>query len=128
MTTIETDTWYRIERTRTSEDSWDAYCDPLFNSAASAFDHIRKIRIKENDYQYRVVEVIHTRTTTPIKEEKPCGYPGCLEPETTECENCDTRFCSDHGTKGGDREGDGYRLTEAVPSCCWKCGGYNADE
>jgi hypothetical protein len=64
-----------------------------------------------------------------------CGHGSHEEPEhaIAQCESCDEYFCSDHGSKGGDREGGtnvhgnphgGY----AVPSACWKCGGFNADE
>ena len=62
-----------------------------------------------------------------------CRHLTCLRDAMLTCENCDTPFCSDHGSRGGDREGgtnpDGSpHGTYAVPSCCWKCGGFNADE
>jgi hypothetical protein len=43
-----------------------------------------------------------------------------------EYDGCDTRFCDEHGSVGGDRE-TGYGLM-AHPSVCWKCGGFNVDE
>ena len=55
-----------------------------------------------------------------------CDYLYCPEPSVLECENCDTPFCLDHGSRGGDRDSDGGPV--AVPSVCWKCGGFNADE
>ena len=58
-----------------------------------------------------------------------CDYDGCAEIAPYQCECCkeSRNFCSDHGTVGGDREGDESRLTEAYPSQCWSCGGFNAD-
>ena len=61
-----------------------------------------------------------------------CDYPECPCPAITTCDNCDAAFCSDHGSRGGDREGgtnaDGSPYgAYAVPSQCWKCGGFNAD-
>jgi hypothetical protein len=62
-----------------------------------------------------------------------CAYPGCSEEAQHECECCleSRHFCSDHGSAGGDHEGgEGARGpygAYAVPSACWKCGGYNAD-
>lgn len=62
-----------------------------------------------------------------------CQFRGCPEPATHECENCDTRFCLDHGSAGGDHDGIINARGQqsgcyAVPAVCWKCGGYNADE
>jgi hypothetical protein len=57
-----------------------------------------------------------------------CAYPDCGEPAICQCDNCDVRFCADHGTRGGDREGREGEITQAVPSACWRCGGFNADE
>ena len=62
-----------------------------------------------------------------------CAYPGCDEKAAHGCDNCDAHFCSDHGSKGGDREGGcndngSCYGAYAVPSVCWKCGGFNADE
>jgi len=59
-----------------------------------------------------------------------CDYPHCSEPAVDECECCkdSTRFCSNHGSTGGDREGDENSLCVAVPLTCWKCGGFNADD
>ncbi len=58
-----------------------------------------------------------------------CEYEDCTEVAQYQCECChgSTWFCSDHGSVGGDREGDENSLTVAVPSACWKCGGFNAD-
>jgi len=58
-----------------------------------------------------------------------CSYPGCAEMALYGCDLCypGNPFCPDHGTPGGDREGDEGRLTEAVPSQCFQCGGFNAD-
>jgi hypothetical protein len=63
---------------------------------------------------------------------KLCSKPDCDEPGLIGCEVCDEHFCSDHGSKGGDREGgsnaDGSpHGAYAVPSVCWKCGGFDAD-
>lgn len=58
---------------------------------------------------------------------KHCQFPGCHELATHECENCDLRFCLDHGSAGGDREVQDVGLV-AYPAVCWNCGGYNADE
>ncbi len=54
---------------------------------------------------------------------------GCTGVPTYQCECCkeSRNFCSDHGTVGGDREGDESRLAEYHPNQCWKCGGFNAD-
>lgn len=62
-----------------------------------------------------------------------CGFPNCHEKAISQCENCDTHFCDDHGSVGGDREGgtnpNGSPYgAYAVPSCCFRHGGYNADE
>lgn len=57
-----------------------------------------------------------------------CAYLDCNEKQVTQCDNCGTAFCSDHGTRGGDREDDRYKGgMVAVPSVCWKCGGFNVD-
>jgi len=60
---------------------------------------------------------------------KPCAHPDCQAPAVWECECCkeSTVFCDDHGSLGGDREGDENSLCVAVPNACWKCGGFNAD-
>ena len=54
-----------------------------------------------------------------------CDKPGCGEVGARQCEVCDGWFCSDHGTRGGDRETEGGLV--AYPACCWKCGGFDAD-
>lgn len=61
-----------------------------------------------------------------------CAYPDCPVPAILACECCETVFCSDHGTRGGDQEGgtnpDGSpHGAYSEPSACWKCGGFNAD-
>lgn len=56
-----------------------------------------------------------------------CGYDKCLAPARYQCDLCNTPFCDDHGTPGGDREGDEGEVAQAYPSVCWKCGGFNAD-
>lgn len=70
----------------------------------------------------------------PMKavEEPVCQYTTCDNCGTSCCDQCNRYFCSDHGTKGGDREGgtnchgNPYGAY-AVPSRCWNCGGFNAD-
>ena len=80
-----------------------------------------------------------------------CSYPNChylaegwcdsgdyLEGIPTMWPNqhwnsCDAGFCSDHGSRGGDREGgtnpNGSPYgAYAVPSVCWQHGGFNVDE
>jgi hypothetical protein len=57
----------------------------------------------------------------------PCAHANCTEPAIAQCENCDTWFCEDHGTKGRDHERPGY-ATVSWPGMCWKCGGKNNDE
>ena len=62
-----------------------------------------------------------------------CGHSLCSESAACSCDICDTPFCSDHGSRGGDREGGSNPNGSpygayAVPGVCWKCGGYNADE
>lgn len=60
-----------------------------------------------------------------------CQYPHepwCEREAPYQCDICNRPFCSDHGTPRGDREGDESRLTEAYPSQCFACGGFNADE
>ena len=66
-------------------------------------------------------------------ERHPCSRPGCRESGSHTCEICDRRFCDDHGSKGGDREGGSNPNGSpygayAVPACCWNCGGFDADE
>lgn len=61
-------------------------------------------------------------------KEECCRYMTCLGDAISICEHCDTPFCSDHGSVGGDRDGDDTHPPHAVPSQCWKCGGFNADE
>ena len=56
-----------------------------------------------------------------------CYYPECLCPARAECDNCSKKFCGDHGSVGGDVPGDENSLTQAYPSLCWKCGGFNVD-
>ena len=57
-----------------------------------------------------------------------CQFEGCERLAEYQCDLCNAPFCSDHGTPGGDRDGGEGRLTEAYPSVCWRCGGFNADE
>ncbi len=58
-----------------------------------------------------------------------CFYPGCDEPAVSECETClqSNRFCSDHGSRGGDAQVQEVGAV-AYPSRCADCGGFNADE
>ena len=58
-----------------------------------------------------------------------CFYPGCDRESETECDLCSpaNRFCSDHGTKGGDHQIQEVGAV-AYPSRCADCGGFNADE
>lgn len=60
-------------------------------------------------------------------EQVTCGCPTCDEPAYGSCDECDQRFCSDHGTKGGDRQIQDVGAV-AHPSLCWNCGGFDADE
>lgn len=53
-----------------------------------------------------------------------CSYGLCEREPAGICE-CGLPFCSDHGSVGGDRDTEGGPV--AVPSQCWKCGGFNAD-
>lgn len=50
----------------------------------------------------------------------------CGEPATSHCEHCDTPFCNEHGTAGGDQLVQEVGAV-AFPSQCWRCGGFNAD-
>jgi hypothetical protein len=58
-----------------------------------------------------------------------CAFPGCFNIADSICECCNDEhlFCGDHGTLGGDRQVQDVGAV-AVPSACWKCGGFNADE
>lgn len=58
-----------------------------------------------------------------------CAHRDCGRQAESHCDTCidDTPFCSDHGSVGGDREGDETSLCVAVPARCWKCGGFNVD-
>ena len=60
-------------------------------------------------------------------ETPPCPYPGCDCPAKHICENCDTRFCPDHGSPGADGPFSEDDLAYS-PAMCWKCGGFNVDE
>lgn len=58
---------------------------------------------------------------------KECTYPDCWNPHATQCECCGKEyFCDDHGTHGYDDQVPEVGAV-AVPSHCWKCGGFNAD-
>ena len=51
----------------------------------------------------------------------------------SEWKSCDAGFCSDHGSRGGDRDGGSNPNGSpygayAVPSVCWQHGGFNVDE
>lgn len=63
----------------------------------------------------------------PFRLPSTCVYVTCYEPGVYECDKCGSRFCSDHGSAGGDRQVQDVGPV-AYPSSCWKCGGYNADE
>ena len=63
----------------------------------------------------------------PRPEPALCAYPGCAEMAETWCNQCDSNFCSDHGTAGGDRPVQDVGLV-AHPAACYRCGGFNADE
>jgi hypothetical protein len=65
----------------------------------------------------------------PMKavEEPVCQHSPCDNHAAYCCDQCDTYFCSDHGTPGGDRDTQDVGMV-AVPSLCWKCGGFNVDE
>ncbi len=56
-----------------------------------------------------------------------CKYPECENAAMGVCCHCDAPFCSDHGTRGGDRQMENVGAV-AVPSQCWLHGGFNADE
>ncbi len=56
-----------------------------------------------------------------------CMHIGCIRNAKYTCDHCYTPFCSDHGSEGGDHEGDDTIGPYAVPSACWRCGGFNAD-
>ena len=69
----------------------------------------------------------------PKLGEQICKHVACERTGKYQCENCDTWFCSDHGTVGGDREGGTNPSGSpygayAVPSVCWKCDGQSVDE
>lgn len=55
-----------------------------------------------------------------------CSFDDCPIPANYQCENCDSYYCSDHGTPGGDRQVQDVGAV-AYPGRCWKCGGFNAD-
>lgn len=55
-----------------------------------------------------------------------CEYEECPCPAVYCCDNCNTDFCTDHGSQGGDRQVEEVGAV-AYPSQCWKCGGFNAD-
>lgn len=55
-----------------------------------------------------------------------CEHLECDRPGYYYCDQCVTRFCSDHGSPGGDRQVQEVGPV-AYPSACWKCGGFNAD-
>ncbi len=55
--------------------------------------------------------------------EPTCERPGCDVTADYCCDLCNRYFCSDHGTKGGDRQG--FSGLEAYPSRCWECGGFD---
>lgn len=55
-----------------------------------------------------------------------CERPGCAEPAPYRCDNCGDGFCSDHGSKGGDRQVQDVGAV-AYPSQCWACGGFDVD-
>jgi len=56
-----------------------------------------------------------------------CGYDECPCTAVGRCEKCDAAFCSDHGSLGGDRQVSEVGPV-AVPSACWRHGGFNVDE
>ena len=56
-----------------------------------------------------------------------CERPDCDAEAAHCCDLCDKRFCSDHGSKGGDRQIQDVGAV-AYPSQCWACGGFDADE
>lgn len=56
-----------------------------------------------------------------------CLKVGCERDAEYSCDSCDAPFCSDHGSKGGDRDGYDTVGAYAVPSQCWRCGGFDAD-
>jgi hypothetical protein len=56
---------------------------------------------------------------------RPCSFDGCPEHGSTECDNCEARFCGDHGSEGGDDSPHDDAI--ARPSICFQCGGFNAD-
>lgn len=65
----------------------------------------------------------------PMKavEQPVCQHAPCDNQADLCCDNCNQYFCSDHGTRGGDRQVEEVGAV-AVPSLCWNCGGFNADE
>lgn len=56
-----------------------------------------------------------------------CQRHLCDQPGVYECECCkeSRHFCAEHGTVGGDVDGDDTVASYAVPSACWKCGGWD---
>jgi len=61
-----------------------------------------------------------------LKVTRSCQHPDCKRTETTQCENCNRWFCSDHGSAGGDRQTQEVGMV-AQPAACWSCGGFDAD-
>jgi hypothetical protein len=49
-----------------------------------------------------------------------CPFSGCREFAEYRCDNCDSWFCCDHGSKGGDRQVQDVGAV-AYPACCDKC-------
>jgi hypothetical protein len=72
-------------------------------------------------------DVFREREATARGFDGRCEYAGCCEDAEYRCETCETEFCPDHGTKGGDRQVEDVGAV-AYPSACWKCGGFNADK
>lgn len=64
--------------------------------------------------------------TTKATEPPVCDRPGCDCHAECSCEFCNSYFCSDHGTKGGDRQIQDVGAV-AYPTLCWACGGFDAD-
>ena len=57
----------------------------------------------------------------------PCSYDGCPEDSGLSCcDQCNKLFCSDHGTRGGDRQVQDVGAV-AYPALCFRHGGFNAD-
>lgn len=56
-----------------------------------------------------------------------CQREGCTKcTGVVLCDQCDTPFCPDHGTPGGDMQVQDVGAV-ARPSICWKCGGFDVD-